>query len=319
MAPSGFFAGGMAEGMATAARQGLAERTAEQDAGLRTRGLDIQERQLNRANAQDDVKRYDGLIADTMTQAAAIIKEGLAVGKTPAELLPVVQHVVDTAKPLAAKVGRDPAALDAQVRAMLTGATGIQTATAAGAAEGTKEVSKEATLTAAGYDGLGKWKTLDEKVKAEGALRDDYLKQSKDFTTIRDFKDRIDNAASTGAGDLALVFSYMKLLDPGSTVREGEFRTASQIAGLPGIIETLRNKILGQGQLGEDARKDIRAASENIWKKANDRQSNLTNRFASIAKKNRLDVNSVVIDPVSDDPGSAPLKTPGGTTFRILP
>jgi hypothetical protein len=305
MAMNGFFAGGMAEGMAESRKTGLAERTQEQDVGLRTRGLDIQEKQLNRAAAQDDVKRFDGLINDTMTQAAAIIKEGLAVGKDPESLRKVVAPIVDSAKPLAAKVGRDPAVLDAQVNALLTGATGIQAATASGVAKGTEaavsQTTAEKILTGNTTTGEPSGFIIDpaKRGEAENKLRDDYGKATKDFITIRDFKDRIDNAKPTGAGDLSLVFSYMKMLDPGSTVREGEFKTASQIAGLPGVIETLRNKVLGQGQLGEAARADIKSAANDIWRKSNERQTALTNQFASLAKRQGLNPKNVIIDPLA--------------------
>lgn len=320
---SGFFSGGMAEGMQDRAKLGLeeqrnalAEKTHGDDVRLRTRGLDIQEKQLGRAAAQDDIKRYDGLISDTMTQAAAIIKEGLAAGKDPETLRRAVAPLVESAKPLAAKVGRDPRVLDAQVQAALTSPTGVEAATGAGVAEGTKAAAKETTLATLLGGETGAIRDPAKKVEVEGKLRDDYAKATKDFVTIRDFKDRIDNAASTGAGDLALVFSYMKLLDPASTVREGEFKTATQIAGLPGVIETLRNKVLGQGQLGEDARKDIRVAANNIWKKVNERQSSVTNQYAATAKRYGLNPKNVIIDPLE---GPTELTTPSGTKFRILP
>jgi len=38
---------------------------------------------------------------------------------------------------------------------------------------------------------------------------------------------KYDIAEPSGAGDMALVFSFMKMLDPGSVVREGEFKTAA--------------------------------------------------------------------------------------------
>lgn len=43
----------------------------------------------------------------------------------------------------------------------------------------------------------------------------------------------------TGAGDLALIFGYMKVLDPRSTVREGEFASAANAGG---VVENLRNQ-----------------------------------------------------------------------------
>ena len=38
---------------------------------------------------------------------------------------------------------------------------------------------------------------------------------------------KYDIAEPSGAGDMAMVFSFMKMLDPGSVVREGEFKTAA--------------------------------------------------------------------------------------------
>ncbi len=298
MATNGFFSGGFAEGMDTAAKRGIAERAQEQDVGLRTRGLDIQERALQRNQAQDDVKRFDGLISDTMTQAGAIIKEGLAAGRDPTTILKSVQPIVDSAKPLAAKIGRDPAALDAQVRAQLASPGGLEAATAKGVSAGTEAAAKEKTLTELLGGETGAIRDPVKKVEVAGKIRDDYTRATKDFTIIRDFKDRVDGAKPTGAGDLALVFSYMKLLDPGSTVREKEFETAGQVAGLPGVIESLRNRIFGQGQLGKEARDDIKSAAENIWKKANERQSALTNQYAGIAKRYGINPKDVIIDPL---------------------
>ena len=104
---NGFFAGGMAEGMQQSRELGLKERTQEQDVGLRTRGLDIQEKQLNRANAQDDIKRGDELIAQTMGHVAEVIKSGLAVGSDPMKIQQAVAPLVQSAKAIAARVGRD--------------------------------------------------------------------------------------------------------------------------------------------------------------------------------------------------------------------
>ena len=43
----------------------------------------------------------------------------------------------------------------------------------------------------------------------------------------------------TGAGDLALIFGFMKVLDPRSTVREGEFASAANAGG---VVENVRNQ-----------------------------------------------------------------------------
>lgn len=50
------------------------------------------------------------------------------------------------------------------------------------------------------------------------------------------------------AGDIALIFGFMKMQDPTSTVREGEYATAQNAAGIPERIRQAYNKALtGEG------------------------------------------------------------------------
>ena len=53
----------------------------------------------------------------------------------------------------------------------------------------------------------------------EDKLRDDFRSESKEFVKVRDAYGRILSTDASAAGDLALIFNYMKILDPGSVVR----------------------------------------------------------------------------------------------------
>ena len=65
-----------------------------------------------------------------------------------------------------------------------------------------------------------------------GKLRKDYegSQSTKDFQKQSGAYDRVVTSAdkASAAGDLALIFNFMKVLDPGSVVRESEFATAAQ-------------------------------------------------------------------------------------------
>ena len=111
-----------------------------------------------------------------------------------------VGPLVESAKPLAAKVGRDPAALDAMVQAALSAPSGVEAATGAGIASGTKKAAEEKTLAALLGGETGAIRDPAKKVEVEGKLRDDYAKASTSFTTLRDFKDRIDGAPQRADG-----------------------------------------------------------------------------------------------------------------------
>jgi len=61
----------------------------------------------------------------------------------------------------------------------------------------------------------------------ENTLRDEFNTLTRDFRTVQDAHSKIKSVANTGAGDMSLLYSYVKLLDPGSVVRESDFATAA--------------------------------------------------------------------------------------------
>lgn len=83
-------------------------------------------------------------------------------------------------------------------------------------------------------------KTVKEEKKNLTEGERDLRKEFEGLPDVKQFRDvegaykRINKAAEKGtpAGDLALIFNYMKMLDPGSTVREGEFANAATAAPL---------------------------------------------------------------------------------------
>jgi hypothetical protein len=328
MAEMGHFLGGAAEGLrsATDMRQadeliGLKRDTLAADTGLRSRGLDLQERQVNLAaqaqkNAQTRqlLTEADKQVNDTLGVVNETITSGLAAGRDPAAVAKAVQPLVESAKRIAGAAGLNPGAIDVKVNAWMAAPGMAERAAAEGTAAATKQVAANKTLAASGVDTTPTWKTLDEKVKAEGSLRDDYVKQAAPFITIRDAKNRLDDIEKTGAGDMALLFQYMKILDPGSTVREGEFATAQSVAGVPGQIETLRQRVLGEGMLSEGARNQIKSQANRFYQAAAKQHDKTTTQFAEIAKRNKLDPNSVIVDLL---PAGANV-TPSGIKFKVL-
>lgn len=68
----------------------------------------------------------------------------------------------------------------------------------------------------------------------EARLRNELRARAKEFFVIRDSFNRVEASAKnpTPAGDLSMIFNYMKILDPGSVVRESEFKNAETAAPL---------------------------------------------------------------------------------------
>jgi len=90
----------------------------------------------------------------------------------------------------------------------------------------------------------GKIYDPDKRYAASKDLRTEYNKRVGDVTAGRiNFEKMLESAKiGEGLGDVALITSFMKMLDPGSTVRESEFATARDTAGLYSSLENAANK-----------------------------------------------------------------------------
>lgn len=108
----------------------------------------------------------------------------------------------------------------------------------------------------------------------ESGLRGEFQKLTKDFRGIQESFGRVVQSAEPGpkghhaAGDLALVFNYMKMLDPGSVVREGEFATAAKAAGLGETIIAAMQKVDNGDILTASMRQDFVDRSWKLYSEA---------------------------------------------------
>ena len=101
--------------------------------------------------------------------------------------------------------------------------------------------------------------TLQQKISEEARLRGEYVKRTEDLTSAERNMLIIETSAkdNTGAGDIALVTSFMKMLDPGSVVRETEFATAANAGGLLAKLRSTVTKIEDGKFLSADQRSDF--------------------------------------------------------------
>ena len=83
----------------------------------------------------------------------------------------------------------------------------------------------------------------------------------------------------SAAGDLALIFNYMKMLDPGSVVREGEFANAQNAAGIPTRIQAQYNNIVRGERLTPAQRTDFLGQSAKIYDTAVSAKKRIDNTF----------------------------------------
>jgi hypothetical protein len=99
------------------------------------------------------------------------------------------------------------------------------------------------------------------------------------------------------AGDLALIFGYMKILDPGSVVREGEFANAQNAAGVPDQVRNLYNRAKSGQRLNPSQRGQFLNTARDIAAQNRRLVQQQAARYAGIAAQYGVPPELVVYDP----------------------
>lgn len=144
-----------------------------------------------------------------------------------------------------------------------------------------------------------------QKVAAQAAQGTQELRKeltahpvTKESFVINSNFDRIKSSLGgkpSAAGDMAGIFSYMKLLDPGSTVREGEFANAQNAAGVPEKVLNAYNNALNGQLLNPNQRKDFLNQASKIYNTQLERQKEVNKQYTDIAKEAGLKPSQVVV------------------------
>lgn len=113
----------------------------------------------------------------------------------------------------------------------------------------------------------------------------DTLPDVKNYNTVATQYDTIKRVAAkpSAQNDIALIFSYMKMNDPTSVVREGEFATAQNAAGVPDQIRNQYNKALNGQRLNERQRRDFVSSAEDIFAAQDGRYQELVGQYSDYA------------------------------------
>ena len=137
----------------------------------------------------------------------------------------------------------------------------------------------------------------DKRAAAEDKLRAEYNTQTKDFFTTDRYYRNIISAQDDAAGDLALIFSYMKLLDPGSAVMEGEQATVANAKGVPDKIRNAYNNALEGRRLSPDQVKVFTTQAEKLYDSAAAREKQVRDGLTRIGQGYGLNLDNVFYQP----------------------
>ena len=99
----------------------------------------------------------------------------------------------------------------------------------------------------------------------------------------------ISNAGeNTGAGDLSFIFQYMKMLDPRSVVREGEFETAKRTGGIPASVWAAYEGIKSGKLLSPAVKADFLSAAGKMYLQEVENYNKERATYLDIAAQNGL-------------------------------
>lgn len=165
----------------------------------------------------------------------------------------------------------------------------------------------------------------DKTFTQENQLRTQYLGQIKDFKTVRDSYARVVASAKdpSAAGDLALIFNYMKTLDPGSVVRESEFANAAATGAFGERIKAAVGRVVSGERLSPEMRSDFVSRAGNLYEAQEKNYKSDISEFRRIAKSSGLDPELVVIQMLTEgvnnveQPQPSTAKSPFDTDKRI--
>ena len=143
------------------------------------------------------------------------------------------------------------------------------------------------------------------------------LPEVKEFSKVRTAYNKVKEAGEdpSPAGDLSLIFNYMKILDPGSVVREGEFANAQNATGVPGKIVNFYNQVVDGTRLSPAQRQDFLNQSRKAARAQFTGLDEQMDRYRGIAERNKLPVEDILPENLVaiKEELSAPITTPPDT------
>lgn len=113
----------------------------------------------------------------------------------------------------------------------------------------------------------------------------------KGFKEVQSAWDQISTALQkpSPANDMAAATKFMKLLDPGSVVRESELMMAMQASGALDRFMNTADRVLKGHKLTPEQRKDFYTAGEALFNASKDRYGQTVEQYEGIAKQYGLD------------------------------
>lgn len=151
----------------------------------------------------------------------------------------------------------------------------------------------------------------------EEKIRKEWQGRSKMYSELQGTFNTLQASASSanGPGDIALITGFMKMLDPGSVVRETEFATARDTAGLFTQLQNRLEKAQNGQLLSPQQRKEYVALSQKYLDSAQKKANQEKKDLGIVVKNYKLNPENVFGAEQASQPPLPSSATVGGQTY----
>ena len=151
--------------------------------------------------------------------------------------------------------------------------------------------------------------------KNDEQLRGEFTRNMEPFVGLAQAFEKIQVAAlnPSGAGDISLIYGYMKILDPRSTVMQGEQASAQNAGSVPESIRAKYNSIIAGDKLDPNVRADFLNQARLIIESQRTMANDVRDRYSELAKAYGLKPEQIIFDPFKR------IKAPGEVVKAATP
>jgi hypothetical protein len=155
--------------------------------------------------------------------------------------------------------------------------------------------SQAAGLPAPGAEG-------GAKLSDVSTFRGQYIRESGGFAEVKRAYNSIQTAlkSPSPAGDLSVIFNYMKMLDPTSVVRESEAAAVAATGSFGERLKAAGERLLGGERLTPAMRADFASQAHGAFTASREQQEQLQTQWKEMAVGSGLDPDLAVPDYIGD-------------------
>lgn len=168
----------------------------------------------------------------------------------------------------------------------------------------------------AGYDGWLRQRDAGKATKIDlggtGKQTTDLRKEWQGQKTYQDTQSmaaayqKVATSSDDAAGHMSLIFGIMRMQDPNSTVREGEYATAQNAAGVPERIRNLYNKAADGKPLGSGQRRSFMKEAGKLFGAQKARHDAMAKQYRRLATEAGISPDNVVLPTDLESVGQLP-------------